>query len=251
MALALEHKTALITGGSSGIGLATAKLFASQGAHVIIVGRNANRLADASQEIGPRATSFAADVSHQAGANSLVDQLHNAGISGLDVLFANAGASNAPELFETTEDAFDAVIDSNLKSTFFSITSLFPLLNEHASVIITSSVGYHRATIGDPLYVAAKAGARALGRGFAGQPEFLQKSIRVNTLSFGAISTPMTGAGNEDLGPALEQWAEENIPMRRWADVSEAAHPALFLASSASSYLTGTEIAVDGGLAQI
>jgi NAD(P)-dependent dehydrogenase (short-subunit alcohol dehydrogenase family) len=125
------------------------------------------------------------------------------------------------------------------------------LLADNATVILTSSVGFHRGRIGDPLYAAAKAGVRSLGRGFAADPDLLSRGIRVNTVSFGAVATPMTGAGQPEMAEALEQWAVDNIPMRRSADVAEAAAAIVFLASPASSYMTGAELAIDGGLAQI
>jgi NAD(P)-dependent dehydrogenase (short-subunit alcohol dehydrogenase family) len=150
----LAGKTAVITGGSSGIGLATARLFAAEGAAVVVVGRNEDRL---------RRNGFdyiVADLSH--GATELV-----AGLRGrtIDVLFCNAGASNAPEVFDTNEKSFDAVIDMNLKSVFFTVTECFELLADGASVILTSSVGFHRGFNSDPLYSAARAGVRTLGRG--------------------------------------------------------------------------------------
>jgi NAD(P)-dependent dehydrogenase (short-subunit alcohol dehydrogenase family) len=243
----LAGRTAVITGGSSGIGLASARLFAAEGAAVTIVGRSEARLAAAADELGVRW--IATDLSSAAGAHRLAERLEELGLTSIDVLFANAGASNAPPLFATTEESFDLVINSNLKSTFFTVTACFDLLADNASVILTSSVGFHGGHIGDPLYNAAKAGVRALGRGFAAQPEFLARAIRVNTLSFGAISTPMTAAPEH--AAALQEWAESNIPVRRWADPAEAAAAALFLAGPGSTYLTGAELPVDGGLAQL
>jgi NAD(P)-dependent dehydrogenase (short-subunit alcohol dehydrogenase family) len=244
----LAGRTALVTGGSSGIGLATATLFARAGATVVITGRDEVKLRTAAARIGPGTRWFAADLAHEQGARDLADHLRGTVI---DVLFANAGASNAPELFDTNEDTFDAVVNANLKSTFFTVLACFELLADGASVILTSSVGFHRGTLGDPLYAAAKSGVRALGRGFAAQQAFLDRRIRVNTLSFGAISTPLTGADNPEMTAAMRAWAVDTVPMKRIADVAEAAAPALFLASDASSYLTGTELAVDGGLAQV
>ncbi len=165
------------------------------------------------------------------------------------MLVANAGASNAPELWETTASAFDAVIGANLKSTFFTVLHCRPLLADGASVVLTSSVASGRGRLGDPLSAAAKAAVRSLGRGFAADEDFLRRGIRVNTVSFGAVRTPMTwGLADPD---QLEQWAQHEVPFRRWADVREAAGPVLFLAGPASTSMTGTEVSVDGGLAQI
>lgn len=246
----LDGKRAIVTGGSSGIGLASAIAFADAGAAVTIVGRDAERLTQATDRIGAGTNWVAADLAHDAGVVGLVDELRRRSLT-FDVLFANAGSSNAPDLFDTSEASFDATIDANLKGPFFTVLRLFDLLEDGASVILTSSVGASRGSIGDPLYVAAKAGVRSLARGFAAQPQFLARRIRVNALSFGAVRTPMTGASRPELAHALNAWAADNIPLRRWASVEEAASPALFLASDDSSYMTGSEVAVDGGLAQI
>lgn len=197
----LDGKTALVTGGSSGIGLATATLFAAEGARVVIVGRDEARLQRAAAGIGAGARYIAADLAHASGTRSVAEALAARGTM-LDVLLANAGASNAPELFETTEADFDATVDVNFKSTFFT-THCFERLNAGASVILTCSVGYQRGLLGDPLYAAAKAAVRSLGRGLAAQPEFLERSIRVNVLSFGAVTTPMTGGGDPAMADAL------------------------------------------------
>lgn len=234
MGTTLTGATAVVTGGSSGIGLATARLFAEEGARVAIVGRDETRLRRAAEHIGSGSRWFTADLAGEAGARSLVGQLRDAGLNQLDVLFANAGASNAPELFATTEAGFDAVIDINLKSVYFTVTACFELLDDGASVILSSSVGFHRGFNSDPLYSAAKAGVRALGRGFAAQPEFLERRIRVNTLSFGSVATPMTGADEPEFERAVRDWATTNVPMARVAEAREAAGPALFLAGPAS-----------------
>ncbi|MFI5735813.1 SDR family NAD(P)-dependent oxidoreductase [Kribbella sp. NPDC051587] len=247
----LAGRTAVVTGGSSGIGLASARLLATEGATVTIAGRSEQRLAAAAEELGPGTRWIATDLSSAAGAARLAAALREHGTTAIDILFANAGASNAPELFDTTEETFDQVIDTNLKSTFFTVLECAGLLADHASVILTASVGYHNGRIGDPLYNAAKAGVRALGRGFAAQPEFLQRSIRVNTVSFGAVATPMTGAGAPEYEAALQEWAETEVPLRRWAEPVEAAGAVLFLAGPHSTYLTGAEIPVDGGLVQL
>jgi len=246
----LNGMTAVVTGGSSGIGLASAQLFAEEGALVAIVGRDHARLRHAAGQIGSRVHCLAADLSHADGARVLATQLRTKGLTEVDVLFANAGASNAPELFETTEDSFDAVINANLKSAFFTVTACFTLLADGASIILTSSVGFHRGFHGDPLYAAAKSGVRTLGRGFAAQPAFLDRGIRVNTLSLGAFATRMTGADDSRI-EAMRDWAASNVPVKRLAHPAEAARAALFLAGSASSYMTGSEISVDGGLAQL
>lgn len=247
---ALRDRTVVVTGGSSGIGLSTADLFVREGAKVVIVGRSADRLRAVARNLGGAASWVAADLAHDEGATALAAALTERGHR-VDVLLANAGASNAPELFATTERDFDDVVATNLKSAFFTVLRCFELLNRGASVILVSSVAHGRGRLGDPLYAASKAGVRSLGRGLAAHPEFLNRQIRVNVLSFGAVSTPMTGAGNPEDAQALDEWARENIPVGRWAEPIEAARPALFLASDASGYMTGSEVAVDGGLGQL
>ena len=242
---------AVITGASSGIGLATAQALNAAGAAVALVARNPDKLAAAARQVSSERppTTIAADLSSQAGAAEMARQLKPFGA--IDILIANAGVSNAPELWETTDEQFDAVIAANLKSAFFTVVETRELLADNAAVILTPSVGYHRGRIGDPLYAAAKGAVRSLGRGFAADPDLLGRGIRVNTVSFGAVSTPMTGSEQPEMANALKQWAEENVPMRRWAQVDEAAAATVFLASPASSYMTGAELAIDGGLAQI
>ncbi len=183
----LNGKTAFVTGGLSGIGLAVARLFAAEGAAVIFAGRDPERLLRAQGELGAGSWSIAV-LAHASGTRRLTDTLETRGVL-LDVLVANAGASNAAALFDTTEADFDATVDANFKSAFFTVLDCFGHLKDGASVILTSSVGYQRGTLGDPLYAAAKAGVRTLGRGFAAQPEFLSCSIRVNVVSHGAVST--------------------------------------------------------------
>ena len=250
MGNALDGRTAVVTGGSSGIGLATARLFAEEGAGVVIVARDEARLLSAAESIGASASWVSSDLGREAGALALAGTLRDRD-QRIDVLFANVGASNAPELLHTSERDFDLVIDTNLKSAFFTVIRCFDLLNDGASVILTSSVAAGLGRVGDPLYSASKAAVRSLGRGLAAHPDFLRRRIRVNVLSFGAVATPMTGSEDAEHADALEQWAQQNIPVRRWASPSEAAQPALFLASDASSYMTGSELAVDGGLAQL
>ena len=246
----LADRLAVVTGGSSGIGLAVAQALAAAGARVAIVARDEARLARAAVTIQREVVTVAVNLGSQSGASAMSKAIQ-AAFGRIDVLVANAGASNAPELWDTTESDFDRVIDANLKSAFFTVTEARPLLADGASVILTSSVSHDRGLFGDPLYAAAKAGVRSLGRGFAADPGLLRRGIRVNTVSFGAVSTPMTGGASPEQASAMRQWAAEHVPLRRLAGPDEAAAAVLFLASPVSSYMTGSELAVDGGLAQL
>lgn len=237
----LANKHALITGGSSGIGLATAALFIAEGATVTILGRSRERLDMALRELGPTACARQADVARPA---ELAEAFSD--VPAIDVLFVNAGMSETPPMSETTEDAYDAFMDINVKGVFFSVQSALPRLSAGASIILTGSVAARRGRPGDPLYAASKGAVRSFGRTLAMTEELLARSIRVNVLTPGAIETPLTAAATSD--PAVRSWVEAQVPMNRWGSPKEVAEAALFLASDASSYITGAEITVDGGL---
>jgi NAD(P)-dependent dehydrogenase (short-subunit alcohol dehydrogenase family) len=244
----LEGKVAVVTGGSSGIGLAAARLFHRHGAKVVIVARREATLVAAREVIGDDATALSCDVSMPDQVQELmqaVGSLHGR----IDVLFANAGVSECPDFLHTSERIFDEVMASNIKSVFYSFTHAFPLLAELASVIFTSSVAQQRGRPGDPLYSATKAAVRSFARTMAADERVLARKIRINVISPGAIRTPMTNAATDD--PAIRAWVEAQVPMGRWGEPEEVAHAALFLASADASYLTAGEIAVDGGLGQI
>ncbi|HKP95473.1 MAG TPA: SDR family oxidoreductase [Fibrobacteria bacterium] len=246
----LDGRTAVITGGSSGIGLATARLFAREGARVAIVGRNASALEKARLELlDGEALAVPADLSALAGVERLMDKVEKA-FGRIDVLFANAGVSDSPPWQEAGEADFAAIMDANVKSVFFTFAKAFPLLAEHASVIFTSSVAHGKGRPGDPLYSATKAAVRSLGRTLALDEAVLGKRVRVNVISPGAIQTPLTLQDSPEMEKAINAYISGAVPMKRWGRAEEVAEAALFLASPASAYLTGGEITVDGGLAQ-
>jgi NAD(P)-dependent dehydrogenase (short-subunit alcohol dehydrogenase family) len=245
----LDHNVAVITGGSSGIGLATAKLFVQEGASVVIVGRDVDRLAAAARDIGGDVRTVSADIGTLAGIDFVVSTVLRAH-GHIDVLFANAGTSDAPPLFETNEADFERMMDVNVKGVFFLFTRAFPLLTVGASVIFTSSVAHHKGRPGDPLYSAAKAAVRSFGRTMAMDNQVLAKKVRVNVISPGAVQTPLTRQDSFEMEQAINAYIASAVPMGRWGHAEEIARAALFLASSDSSYMTGGELMIDGGLGQ-
>jgi NAD(P)-dependent dehydrogenase (short-subunit alcohol dehydrogenase family) len=251
----LLNKIALITGGSSGIGLATARLMIGEGAKVAIVGRNLQRLESAAEELRGNALpdssilAIREDASDVKGIEAIIEkvQLH---FGRIDILFANAGMSECPPVLDTDEYFFDKIMDTNVKSVFFLFTKAFPWLSEQAAVIFMSSVAHGKGRPGDPLYSATKAAVRSLGRTLAMDETVLARKIRINTISPGTIQTPLTRQATPDLDAAIEEYIQITVPMQRWGQPEEVAKAVVFLASSDSSYLTGGEITVDGGLAQ-
>lgn len=246
----LIDKTAIITGGSSGIGLETARLFNKEGAKVIITGRNEEKLEKAKALIWKNVITFKMDVSKVEDIYKLKKFLLEENIK-LDILFGNAGMSECPSIFETDEKFFDEIINTNLKSNFFIFTNLFKLLNDNSSVIFTSSVSHDMGVPGDPLYSASKAALRSLVRTFAADESVLNKKIRVNAISPGPIKTPLTEQDNKEMQKLIDEYIENTVPMKRWGEAEEVAKAVLFLASDDSSYMTGSEIRVDGGLSEI
>lgn len=245
----LTGRVAVITGGSSGIGLAAAHLFKAEGAIVVIAGRDRSKLAAAAQELGEIHT-VQADVSTLAGIAHLLEEVSTAH-GRIDVLFANAGISDAPEVFDTTEEDYERLMNANVKSVFFLFTKAFSLLSEGASVIFTSSAAHSMGRPGDPLYAATKAAVRSLGRTFAMQEAVLEKKIRVNVVSPGAVATPLTRQDTPEMQTAIDDYIRGNVPMARWGTAREIATTVLFLASDDAAYMTGTDLAVDGGWSQL
>lgn len=226
----LKNKIALITGGSSGIGLATAKLFSEHGAIVIVVGRSTDKITAAAAQIGNGAYTITGDVAEVKQIESVISEIKER-YGKIDILFANAGMSDSPELFETDEAAFDLNMDTNVKSVFFLFTKAFPILTENASVIFTSSLAHFKGRPGDPLYSASKAAVRALGRTFAMDESVLAKNIRVNVVSPGAIQTPLTAQDNPETQTAIDDYITDAVPMKRRGTAEEVAKAVLFLAS--------------------
>tara|TARA_A100001037_G_scaffold305230_1_gene344536 strand:- start:1256 stop:1993 length:738 start_codon:yes stop_codon:yes gene_type:complete len=243
----LKGKKALITGGSSGIGLATAIAFNKEGAKILISGRNKFSLEKACKKIGDDSSFVVADVSNVLQINSLFSEAAKY-LAQIDVLVVNAGVAKVASVEETSEAIFDEIVNINLKGTYFTVQKAIPLLSKGASVILVSSALGNVGANGLSVYAATKAGIRSLSRSFSS--EFLEKEIRVNTLSPGPTETPIFERMGSD-PEQLDRHIKEDIPVQRMGTPEEIARAAIFLATSDSSYMLGSELVVDGGHSQI
>jgi len=244
-----EGKVALITGGTSGIGLTTAQQFASEGAHVFITGRRQSELDAAVKSIGERVTGVQGDISDLKDLDRLFDTVKQEK-GHLDILFANAGIGSILPLGQITEEQYDKTFDVNVKGTLFTIQKALPLFpNGVGSIILTGSTA---GTIGDPgfsVYGGTKAALRQMAKNWI--IDLKGTGIRLNVLSPGMVHTP---AYDDLFGEALDHVLEsvkDIVPLSRLGVTEEIAHAVMFLASEESSYVNGIELFVDGGLAQI
>ena len=244
----LQGKTAVITGGSSGIGLATARQFIAQGANVLITGQDAGRLAAAGRELG--AITHLADVRRTNELDALAASAKSH-FGRLDILFANAGVAYATPLAETNGEHFDELFDINVKGVFFTVQSLAPLMPAGASIVLNTSWLDQVGTPGLSVLSATKAAVRSLTRTLAA--ELLDRGIRVNAVCPGATATPIhgkTGMSPEALA-AFAMQLTQRIPLKRFGEADEIAAAAVFLASDESRYMLGAELVVDGGFSQL
>ncbi|MBC8082621.1 MAG: SDR family oxidoreductase [Hymenobacter sp.] len=246
----LQGKIALVTGGNSGIGLATARLFAREGAQVIITGRDQATLDAAAQEIGAGTLAVRSDVSQLTDLDALFSQIKTQ-FGGLDVVFANAGIFKGAPLADSTEALYNETFDINVKGVFFTIQKAEPLLRDGASVVINASTVIHAGMPGAALYAASKAAVRQLARNLSN--ELMARNIRVNVVSPGYTRTPIIGrAGyNDEQVNGFFAHVSGEVPLRRPGRPEEIAKTVLFLASDDSSYVVGEEILVDGGYGTI
>lgn len=246
----LEGKVAVITGGSSGIGLATAKRFVREGAYVFITGRRHEELERAKAEIGRNVTSVQGDVASLADLDALY-ALVKAQKGVLDIVVANAGFIEHATIADLSEAHFDKTIDIDLKGVVFTVQKALPLMTRGGSIVIMSSVINSKGISAHGIYAAAKAGVRALVRVWT--DELKGTGIRVNALSPGATETPIIrGQFNSDeASDAAKKAFSAATPLGRLGLPEEIAAAALFLASDESSYIAGIDLPVDGGLAQI
>jgi NAD(P)-dependent dehydrogenase (short-subunit alcohol dehydrogenase family) len=251
MSLKLAQKVAVVTGGSTGIGLAIAKRFVSEGAKVYITGRRQAELDAAVQAIGGDAESARVDSANLAQLQALFDRI-NQKHGKLDVLVANAGGGSLAPLGQITEEHFDDTFSRNVKGTLFTVQTALPLLGAGSSVILTGSTAASGGTEAFSVYAASKAAVRAFARNWI--LDLKGRGIRVNTLSPGPIKTPglveLVGTDPEQQQGFLDHLASQ-IPMGRVGEPDEIAKAAVFLASDDASFVNGIELFVDGGIRQI
>jgi NAD(P)-dependent dehydrogenase (short-subunit alcohol dehydrogenase family) len=246
----LEGKVAVITGGNSGIGLATAKEFKEQGAQVVITGRDQQTLDQAAREIGGDVLAMRSDASSLTDIDKLFAAVKDR-FGKIDVLFVNAGVGKFVPFEEVTEELFDSVMDVNFKGAYFTIQKLLPLLNDKASIVLNGSINAHIGMPNSSVYAASKAALITLARTLSA--ELVGRGIRVNVVSPGPITTPILnrlGLPTEALDE-IRNGLKDQIPMKRLGRPEEIARTVLFLASTDSAFLLGTEIVADGGMSQL
>jgi NAD(P)-dependent dehydrogenase (short-subunit alcohol dehydrogenase family) len=246
----LEGKIALITGGNSGIGLATAKQSVNEGAYVFITGRRNSELAAAVKEIGGNVTGVQGDVSNLGDLDRLFAQIKREK-GKLDIVFANAGVAEVSLLGKITEEHYDSIFNINVKGVVFTVQKALPLMPDGASIILNASIVASKGLSANGVYSATKAAVRSFARTWT--TDLKERRIRVNAVSPGFIDTPglsnllaSTGTGQQG-----KEMISNAVPLGRFGTPDEIAKAVVFLASDDSSYITGTELFVDGGFAQV
>lgn len=245
-----EGKSVLVTGGNSGIGLATAQAFAAEGARVIITGRDAATLAQARATLGPQAIAIRNDAAVTAEAGELVAALASQQIT-LDAVFVNAGSARFAPFAEVDESLWDQSFDTNVKGAYFQLQALLPRLNPGASIVLNGSINAHIGMPNSSVYAATKAALISLAKTLSA--ELLPRGVRVNVVSPGPIATPLYGKLGMDAA-ALEATAaqiQSQVPLGRFGQPAEVAATVLHLASPESAFIVGTEIVIDGGMSQL
>lgn len=246
----LSGKTVLITGGTTGIGMATAKLMLEEGARVAITGQDAGRVAEAASLLGGQVIALRADVASLADMRAVAARLKSE-FGTLDVLFANAGIVQPMPFSDVDEANIDRQVDVNFKGVIYTVQSMLPLLANPASVVLNSSTLAEKGMAGMAVYAATKAAVRSLARSLSA--ELRPRGVRVNVVSPGLTETPIYG--KLGMSPeAVREWGAQmvaKVPAGRFAQAGEVARAALFLASDDSSYMLGENLMFDGGMATI
>jgi len=246
----LEGKIGLVTGGTSGIGLATAKRFVDEGAYVFITGRREPELRTAVKEINRNVSGVQGDVSKLDDLDRLFAQIKREK-GRLDVVFANAGIAKYARLGTITEDSYDSIFDINVKGVVFTVQKALPLLPNGASIILNSSIVGSKGLSSNSVYSATKAAIRSFARTWT--TDLKDRHIRVNAISPGSIDTPGLGdlLASSETGEERKKMIEKLTPLGRFGTPDEIGKAVVFLASDDSSYVTGIELFVDGGFAQV
>jgi len=250
MAKRFAGKVVAITGGNSGIGLATAKLFHEEGARVAIAGRDQKTLDEAAKAIGGDTLAVKADVSKLGDIDKFFSQV-GAKFGKIDALFANAGIAKFAPAGDSSEQLFDESFDTNVKGLYFTLQKSLSHLNDNAGIVLNSSVVNSKGSANASVYSATKAAVRSLARTFAS--ELVDRGIRVNVVSPGPITTPIFGRTGLPQA-AVDEFASQiksQVPMKRFGTPEEVGHAVLFLASPEASYITGVDLNVDGGMGQV
>jgi len=246
----LAGKVALITGGNSGIGLATAKRFVLEGAHAFITGRRQSELAAAAKEIGRNATGVQGDVSNLGDLDRLFAQIKREK-GKLDIVFANAGVAKYSPLGAITEEFYDSIFNINVKGLLFTVQKALPLLPDGASIILNASIVASKGLPANSVYSATKAAVRSFARTWT--TDLKDRRIRVNAVSPGSTDTPGLNdlLASSEAGRQRLKMISSSVPLGRLGTPNEIAKAVVFLASDDSSYITGAELFVDGGMAQV
>ncbi len=246
----LDGKIALITGGNSGIGRATAKRFVNEGAYVFVTGRRDTELAAAVKEIGHGVTGVQGDVSNLGDLDRLFTQIKQEK-GRLDIVFANAGIAKYARFGEISEELYDSIFDVNVKGLLFTVQKALPLLPDGASIILNASVVGSKGLSSNSVYSATKAAIRSFARTWT--TDLKDRHIRVNAVSPGTIDTPGLSEllASSQVGEQRRKMISTSIPLGRFGTPDEIAKAVVFLASDDSSYVSGTELFVDGGFAQV
>ncbi|HEV8114338.1 MAG TPA: SDR family oxidoreductase [Planctomycetota bacterium] len=243
-------KVAVVTGGNSGIGLATAKAFVREGAQVAITGRNDATLKAAQQELGPGVLAIRSDVSRVSEIATAMKQVGDK-FGRIDALFVNAGIGKFIPFDEVTETFFDEIIAANLKGAFFTVQKAAPFFSNGAAVVLNASINAHMGLPGSSVYGASKAGVVNLAKTLSA--DLLQRNVRVNVVSPGPVETPIFGRMGQPAEQThqLKEWIVQQVPLKRFGHADEIAAAVLYLCSAESGFVVGTELVVDGGMSQL
>lgn len=246
----LQGKIAVITGGNSGIGLATAKSFIDEGAQVVIAGRDQKTLDAAVKELGSKCLALQVDVAKLAELDTFYKTVGEK-FGRIDILFVNAGIANFIPIEQMTDKDFDTMFNVNTKGLFFTVQKAIPLLSQGSSVILTTSSIVEKGVSGASVYAASKAAVRSMARSFS--VELLARGIRVNALSPGPVETPIFGRMGlpAEQTKAMTEMMAARVPLKRMGRSEELAKAAVFLASDESSFMLGSQVSVDGGVSQL